>query len=44
MAQGSIHVLQAGEHLTTVANRYGSTPQAFASANNLVNMNLLYVD
>jgi LysM repeat protein len=41
--QGTIHVVQAGEHLTAIANRYGTTPQAIASANNLVNMNLLYV-
>jgi LysM repeat protein len=41
--QGTIHVVQAGEHLTMIANRYGTTPQAIASANNLVNMNLLYV-
>jgi LysM repeat protein len=41
--QGTIHVVQAGEHLTMIANRYGTTPQAIASANNLLNMNLLYV-
>ena len=41
--QGTIHVVQAGEHLTAIANLYGTTPQAIASANNLVNMNLLYV-
>jgi LysM repeat protein len=41
--QGTIHVVQPGEHLTAIANRYGTTPQAIASANNLVNMNLLYV-
>jgi LysM repeat protein len=41
--QGTIHVVQAGEHLTAIANRYGTTPQAIASANNLVNMNLVYV-
>jgi len=41
--QGTIHVVQAGEHLTMIANRYATTPQAIASANNLVNMNLLYV-
>ena len=42
-AQGTIHVVQRGEHLTAIANRYGTTAQAIASANNLVNMNLLYV-
>jgi LysM repeat protein len=41
--QGTIHVVQAGEHLTAIANLYGTTPEAIASANNLVNMNLLYV-
>ena len=41
--QGTIHVVQPGEHLTAIANRYGTIPQAIASANNLVNMNLLYV-
>ena len=41
--QGTTHVVQRGEHLTSIANRYGTTPQAIASANNLVNMNLLYV-
>ena len=41
--QGTTHVVQRGEHLTAIANRYGTTPQAIASANNLVNMNLLYV-
>ncbi|MDH4208690.1 MAG: LysM peptidoglycan-binding domain-containing protein [Anaerolineae bacterium] len=41
--QGTIHVVQAGEHLTAIANRYGTTPQAIASVNNLLNMNLLYV-
>jgi len=41
--QGTTHVVQPGEHLTAIANRYGTTAQAIASANNLVNMNLLYV-
>jgi LysM repeat protein len=41
--QGTIHVVQPGEHLTGIANLYGTTPEAIASANNLVNMNLLYV-
>jgi LysM repeat protein len=41
--QGTIHVVQAGEHLTAIANLYGTTAQAIASANNLVNMNLLHV-
>ncbi len=41
--QGTVHVVQRGEHLTSIANRYGTTPQAIANANNLVNWNLLYV-
>ena len=41
--QGTVHVVQRGEYLTSIANRYGTTPQAIASANNLVNTNLLYV-
>lgn len=43
LAQGAVHVVQRGENLTMIANRYGTTPQAIASANNLVNMNLIYV-
>ncbi len=38
-----MHVVQRGENLTAIANRYGTTPQAIASANNLVNTNLIYV-
>lgn len=41
--QGTIHAVQRGENLTSIANRYGTTPQAIASANNLVNTNLIYV-
>ncbi len=41
--QGTVHVVQRGENLTAIANRYGTTPQAIASANNLVNTNLIYV-
>jgi LysM repeat protein len=41
--ESTIHVVQVGENLTMIANRYGTAPQALASANNLVNMNLLYV-
>jgi LysM repeat protein len=41
--QETVHVVQRGEHLTSIANRYGTTPQAIASANNLVNTNLIYV-
>ncbi len=41
--QGTVHVVQRGENLTFIANRYGTTPQAIASANKLVNTNLIYV-
>jgi len=41
--QGTVHVVQRGEHLTAIANRYGTTSQAIAATNNLVNLNLLYV-
>ena len=40
--QATVHVVQRGEHLTAIANRYGTTPQAIASANNLVNIQLLH--
>lgn len=41
--QETVHVVQRGENLTLIANRYGTTPQAIANANNLVNTNLIYV-
>ncbi len=41
--QGTVHVVQRGENLTAIARRYSTTAQAIASANNLVNLNLLYV-
>ena len=41
--QGTIHIVQRGDNLTAIANRYRTTPQAIANANNLVNMNLIYV-
>jgi LysM repeat protein len=41
--QETVHVVQRGENLTLIANRYGTTPQAIANANNVVNTNLIYV-
>jgi LysM repeat protein len=41
--QSTVHVVQRGENLTVIASRYGTTPQAIANANNLVNTNLIYV-
>ena len=41
--QGTVHMVQRGDNLTSIANRYRTTPQAIANANNLVNMNLIYV-
>jgi LysM repeat protein len=41
--QETVHVVQRGEYLTLIANRYGTTPQAIANANSLVNTNLIYV-
>jgi LysM repeat protein len=41
--RATVHMVQAGEHLTAIANQYGTTPQGIASASNLANMNLLYV-
>jgi LysM repeat protein len=41
-AQGQAHVVQAGETLSSIATRYGTTPQAIAAANNLANANYIY--
>ena len=41
-AQGQVHIVQAGETLSSIAARYGTTPQAIASANNLANANYIY--
>ena len=44
MAQGGIiHIVQRGENLTRIALRYGTTPQAVASANRLANLNHVWV-
>ncbi len=37
------HVVQSGETLSTIAQRYGVTWQAIAQANNLANPNVIYV-
>jgi LysM repeat protein len=41
-AQGQVHVVQQGETLSSIAARYGTTPQAIASANGLANANYIY--
>ena len=41
-AQGQVHVVQRGETLSSIASRYGTTPQAIASANGLANANYIY--
>ncbi len=41
-AQGQVHIVQAGETLSSIAARYGTTPQAIAAANNLANANYIY--
>ncbi|MBN1139211.1 MAG: LysM peptidoglycan-binding domain-containing protein [Anaerolineae bacterium] len=41
-AQGQVHVVRAGETLSSIAARYGTTPQAIAAANNLANANYIY--
>ncbi len=40
---GRIHIVRRGENLTSIALRYGTTPQAIAVANNLSNPDLVYV-
>jgi LysM repeat protein len=42
LAQGQVHVVQRGETLWSIATRYGTTPQAIASANGLANANYIY--
>jgi len=43
-AQGStVHVVSAGENLNNIANRYGTTVSAIASANSLASANFIYV-
>lgn len=41
-AQGQVHVVQTGENLSSIAARYGTTPQAIAAANGLANANYIY--
>lgn len=41
--EGTVHVVQPGESLTSIAQRYGTTPQAIARANNLVSLDVIYV-
>ena len=41
-AQGQVHVVQRGETLSSIAARYGTTPQAIVQANGLRNPNLIY--
>ncbi|MBN1660612.1 MAG: LysM peptidoglycan-binding domain-containing protein [Anaerolineae bacterium] len=41
-AQAQIHVVSAGETLSSIATRYGTTAAAIASANGLSNPNLIY--
>ncbi|MCS7003602.1 MAG: LysM peptidoglycan-binding domain-containing protein, partial [Dehalococcoidia bacterium] len=39
---GTIHIVQRGESLNTIARRYGVTVSAIVAANNIVNPNLIY--
>lgn len=41
-AQGQVHIVQTGENLSSIAARYGTTPQAIAAANGLANANYIY--
>jgi len=40
---GRIHVVAPGENLFRIALRYGTTVQALAAANNIANVNLIFV-
>jgi LysM repeat protein len=42
VAAGGVHVVRAGESLTIIAQRYGTTAAAIASANGLANQNFIY--
>ncbi|MCS6844486.1 MAG: LysM peptidoglycan-binding domain-containing protein [Caldilineales bacterium] len=42
-AQGSVHVVQAGETLSGIAARYGVSVQALMQANGIANPSLIYV-
>jgi len=41
--QETVHIVQRGENLFRIALRYGTTVQAVASRNNIVNPSLIYV-
>jgi LysM repeat protein len=41
-AQGQVHVVQRGETVWSIANRYGTTPQAIVNANGLRNASFIY--
>lgn len=41
--QGGVHVVQRGENLSMIAQRYGVSPAALAQANGIGNPNLIYV-
>ena len=43
VAAESVHVVQPGETLGSIAQQYGTTITALAQANNIVNPNLIYV-
>lgn len=40
---GTVHIVQPGENLFRIALRYGTTVQALAAANGIVNVNRVYV-
>ncbi len=40
---GSVHIVQRGENLSTIARRYGTTVSAFVQANGLRNANFVWV-
>jgi LysM repeat protein len=42
LAQGQVHTVQPGDTLSSIALRYGTTPQAIAQANGLGNVNYIY--
>ncbi|MDH7484787.1 MAG: LysM peptidoglycan-binding domain-containing protein [Anaerolineae bacterium] len=42
-AQGVVHIVQPGETLYAIAQRYGVSPGAIVSANGLLNANIIYV-
>jgi LysM repeat protein len=42
-SSGGVHVVQRGENLYRIALRYGTTVQALAAANGIVNTNQVYV-